>query len=283
MADNIRIDIPGLPNSLPQWATEETLKDIATQLGAKRSGINSLDVEAKKASKSTGELTKTQKAAKAGLEAVANVAGSVASTLFNTDGSLNSLLPIVESLTAVTAKATKGIFSLASGIPLISGFANAASTATEVIAETTNLLFDVTTSIADSIADGFRGAAEVGATLEGNFRELSTLSLSANISLEDLGNTLNEAGPALSAFATSSEGARKVLGTLGRLQQDGTLEGFTRLGFTISELNEVGTDFLNILARTGQTTMLNNMTEEQLAKNAGAYATNLAVLSRLTG
>ena len=283
MADNIRIDLPGFPNSVPQWATEETLQEVAKQLGAKRSGVNSLDVSAKAAAKSTLELSKTQKVVKEGLESVASVAGSVASTLFNTDGSLNSLLPIVESLTAVTAKATKGIFSLASGIPLISGFANAASTATEVIAETTNLLFDVTTSIADSIADGFRGAAEVGATLEGNFRELSTLSLGANISLEDLGNTLNQASPALSAFTTSSEGARKVLGTLGRLQQDGTLEGFTRLGFTISELNEVGTDFLNILAQTGQTQMLNNMTEAELAKNAGQYATNLAVLSRLTG
>lgn len=283
MADNIRIDLPGFPNSVPQWATEETLQEVAKQLGAKRSGVNSLDVSAKAAAKSTLELSKTQKVAKEGLESVASVAGSVASTLFNTDGSLNSLLPIVESLTAVTAKATKGIFSLASGIPLISGFANAASTATEVIAETTNLLFDVTTSIADSIADGFRGAAEVGATLEGDFRELSRLSLGANISLEDLSTTLNQASPALSAFTTSSEGARKVLGTLGRLQQDGTLEGFTRLGFTISELNEVGTDFLNILAQTGQTQMLNNMTEAELAKNAGQYATNLAVLSRLTG
>ena len=283
MADNIRIDLPGFPNSVPQWATEETLQEVAKQLGAKRSGVNSLDVSAKAAAKSTLELSKTQKVVKEGLESVASVAGSVASTLFNTDGSLNSLLPIVESLTAVTAKATKGIFSLASGIPLISGFANAASTATEVIAETTNLLFDVTTSIADSIADGFRGAAEVGATLEGDFRELSRLSLGANISLEDLSTTLNQASPALSAFTTSSEGARKVLGTLGRLQQDGTLEGFTRLGFTISELNEVGTDFLNILAQTGQTQMLNNMTEAELAKNAGQYATNLAVLSRLTG
>ena len=283
MADNIRIDLPGFPNSVPQWATEETLQEVAKQLGAKRSGVNSLDVSAKAAAKSTLELSKTQKVVKEGLESVASVAGSVASTLFNTDGSLNSLLPIVESLTAVTAKATKGIFSLASGIPLISGFASAASTATEVIAETTNLLFDVTTSIADSIADGFRGAAEVGATLEGDFRELSRLSLGANISLEDLSTTLNQASPALSAFTTSSEGARKVLGTLGRLQQDGTLEGFTRLGFTISELNEVGTDFLNILAQTGQTQMLNNMTEAELAKNAGQYATNLAVLSRLTG
>ena len=283
MADNIRIDLPGFPNSVPQWATEETLQEVAKQLGAKRSGVNSLDVSAKAAAKSTLELSKTQKVVKEGLESVASVAGSVASTLFNTDGSLNSVLPIVESLTAGTAKATKGIFSLASGIPLISGFANAASTATEVIAETTNLLFDVTTSIADSIADGFRGAAEVGATLEGDFRELSRLSLGANISLEDLSTTLNQASPALSAFTTSSEGARKVLGTLGRLQQDGTLEGFTRLGFTISELNEVGTDFLNILAQTGQTQMLNNMTEAELAKNAGQYATNLAVLSRLTG
>jgi len=283
MADNIRIDLPGFPNSVPQWATEETLQEVAKQLGAKRSGINSLDVSAKEAAKSTEKLTKAQRAVKASLEAVASTAGSVASTLFNTDGSLNSLLPIVENLTAVTAKATKGIFSLASGIPIISGFAQAASDATDTIAETTNLLFDVTTSIADSIADGFRGAAEVGATLEGNFRELSTLSLGANISLEDLSTTLNQATPALSAFTTSSDGARKVLKTLGQLQQDGTLEGFTRLGFTISELNEVGTDFLNILAQTGQTQMLNNMSEAELAKNAGAYATNLAVLSRLTG
>ena len=81
MADNIRLDIPGLPSSLPQWATEETLKDIATQLGAKRSGINSLDVEAKKASKSTAELSKAQKVARASLNEVANVAGSVAQTL----------------------------------------------------------------------------------------------------------------------------------------------------------------------------------------------------------
>jgi hypothetical protein len=283
MADNIRIDLPGFPNSVPQWATEETLQEVAKQLGAKRSGVNSLDVSAKEAAKSTEELSKKQKAVKEGLTSLADTAGSVASTLFNTDGSLNSLLPVVESLTNLASKAAKGLFSLGSGIPLISGFASAASTATDVIAETTNLLFDVTTSIADSIADGFRGAASVGATLEGNFRELSNLSLGANISLEDLSDTLNQAGPALSAFTTSSEGARKVLGTLGRLQQDGTLEGFTRLGFTISELNEVGTDFLNILAQTGQTQMLNNMTEAELAKNAGAYATNLAVLSRLTG
>ena len=283
MADNIRLDIPGLPSSLPQWATESTLQEVAKQLGAKRAGVGSLDVEAKKASRSTAELSKAQKAAKEGFESVANVAGSVASTLFNTDGSLNSLLPVVESLTAMANKAAKGLLSLGGGIPVISGFVKAAGVGADLAEQTANLLFDVTTSIADSIADGFRGAASVGATLEGNFRELSTLSLNANISLEDLGNTLNEAGPALSAFATSSEGARKVLGTLGKLQQDGTLEGFTRLGFTISELNEVGTDFLNILARTGQTTMLNNMTEEQLAKNAGAYATNLAVLSRLTG
>ena len=283
MADNIRIDIPGLPNSLPQWATEETLQEVAKQLGAKRSGINSLDVSAKEAAKSTAELTKKQKAVKEGLEVLADTAGSVASTLFSTDGSLNSLLPVVESLTSLANKAAKGFLSLGSGIPVISGFVKAAGVGADILTETTNLLFDVTSSIADSIADGFRGAASVGATLEGNFRELSNLSLNANISLEDLGNTLDQAGPALSAFATSSEGARKVLSTLGQLQQDGTLEGFTRLGFTISELNEVGTDFLNILAQTGQTTMLNNMTEAELAKNAGAYATNLAVLSRLTG
>ncbi len=283
MADNIRLDIPGLPSSLPQWATEETLKDIATQLGAKRSGINSLDVEAKKASKSTAELSKAQKVARASLNEVANVAGSVAQTLFNTDGSLNSLLPIVETLTNAATKATKGLLSLGSGIPIIKGFVEGLGVATEVIGDTTIALFDLVSSVADSIADGFRGAASVGATLEGNFRELANLSLGANISLEDLGNTLNQASPALSAFTTSSEGARKVLGTLGRLQQDGTLEGFTRLGFTISELNEVGTDFLNILAQTGQTQMLNNMSEAELAKNAGQYATNLAVLSRLTG
>ena len=284
MADNIRIDIPGIsPTSLPQWATEETLQEVAKQLGAKRSGINSLDVSAKEAAKSTAELTKKQKAVKEGLEVLGDTAGSVASTLFNTDGSLNSLLPVVESLTSLANKAAKGFLSLGSGIPVISGFVKAAGVGADILTETTNLLFDVTSSIADSIADGFRGAASVGATLEGNFRELSNLSLTANISLEDLGNTLNQAGPALSAFATSSEGARKVLKTLGQLQQDGTLEGFTRLGFTISELNEVGTDFLNILAQTGQTTMLNNMTEAELAKNAGAYATNLAVLSRLTG
>ncbi len=283
MAKDITLSIDGQTTKYPSWATEETLKSIATQLGAKRSGVNSLDVEAKKASKSTGDLTKAQKAAKEGFEAVANTAGSVASTLFNTDGSLNSLLPAFESLTSLANKAAKGLFSLGSGMPIISGFAKAASTAADIAEQTANLLFDVTTSIADSIADGFRGAAEVGATLEGNFRELSKLSLGANISLEDLSATLNQATPALSAFATSSDGARKVLKTLGNLQADGTLEGFTRLGFTISELNEVGTDYLNILARTGQTTMLNNMSEEQLAKNAGAYATNLAVLSRLTG
>jgi len=284
MADKIRIDIPGIsPTSLPQWATEETLKDIATQLGAKRSGINSLDIEAKKASKSTAELSKAQKVARASLNEVANVAGSVAQTLFNTDGSLNSLLPIVETLTNAATKATKGLLSLGSGIPIIKGFVEGLGVATEVIGDTTIALFDLVSSVADSIADGFRGAASVGATLEGNFRELANLSLGANISLEDLSNTLNQASPALSAFTTSSEGARKVLGTLGRLQQDGTLEGFTRLGFTISELNEVGTDFLNILAQTGQTQMLNNMTEAELAKNAGQYATNLAVLSRLTG
>ena len=284
MADNIRIEIPGIsPSSLPQWATEETLREVAKQLGAKRSGINSLDVSAKEAAKSTAQLTKAQKTARATLNEVANVAGSVAQTLFNTDGSLNSLLPVVETLTNAATKATKGLLSLGSGIPVIKGFVEGLGVATEVVGDTTIALFDLVSSVADSIADGFRGAATVGATLEGNFRQLATLSFNANISLEDLGETLNQATPALSAFTTSSEGARKVLGVLGNLQQDGTLEGFTRLGFTISELNEVGTDFLNILAQTGQTTMLNNMTETQLAKTAGQYALNLAALSRLTG
>ena len=107
MDDNIRLDIPGLPSSLPQWATESTLQEVAKQLGAKRAGVGSLDVEAKKASRSTAELSKAQKAAKEGFESVANVAGSVASTLFNTDGSLNSLLPVVESLTAMANKAAR--------------------------------------------------------------------------------------------------------------------------------------------------------------------------------
>ena len=283
MAKDITLSIDGQTTKYPSWATEETLQEVAKQLGAKRAGIGSLDVEAKKASKSTAELSKTQKAAKEGLEAVANTAGSVASTLFNTDGSLNSLLPAFESLTSLANKAAKGLLSLGSGIPLISGFVKSAGVVGDIAEQTANLLFDVTTSIADSIADGFRGAASVGATLEGDFRRLSDLSLSANISLDELGSVLNQATPALSAFATSSDGARKVLSTLGQLQQDGTLQTFRRLGFTVDELNETATDFLNILAQTGQTQMLNNMSDVQLAKNAGAYATNLAVLSRLTG
>ena len=67
MADNIRLDIPGLPSSLPQWATEETLQEVAKQLGAKRSGVGSLDVATKKAAKSTTCLLYTSPSPRDGL------------------------------------------------------------------------------------------------------------------------------------------------------------------------------------------------------------------------
>ena len=264
MADNIRLDIPGLPSSLPQWATEETLQEVAKQLGAKRAGVGSLDVEAKKAAKSTGDLTKAQKAAKTALQDVVSGAGTLAQSLFDTDGSLNDLTPAFETFTRLTASAAKGLFSLGDGIPVISGFAKAAKIGTDLIAETTNVLFDVTTSLADRFAEGFRGAAQVGATLEGNFTELSKKTFAANMSLADLGPLLEKAGPTLAAFTTSSDGARKVLDVLGKLNQKPTLETFTRLGFTIDELNDVSVDFLNILAQTGQTQMLQTIQQEQM-------------------
>ena len=283
MAKEVKLSIDGQEQRYPQWATEETLQEVAKHLGAKRSGVGSLDVATKKAAKTTTELTKAQKAAKTALEDVVSGAGSLAQSLFDTDGSLNDLLPAFETFTRLTKNAAKGLFSLGEGIPILSGFVKAAKIGADMAEETANVLFDVTTQLADRFAEGFRGAAQVGATLEGNFTELSKKTFAANMSLTELGPLLERAGPTLAAFTTSSDGARRVLDVLGKLNQKPTLETFTRLGFTIDELNDVSVDFLNILAQTGQTQMLQNMTDTKLAQVTGQYATNLAVLSRLTG
>ena len=285
---NLRLNIPGFDDAInvPQWATEETLQEVAKQLGAKRSGINSLDVTAKKAAKSTKELTDAQMALKEAAESAANVAGRLAESLFNSDGSLNALTPVVDALASSIGKGIGGLGKLLGRFGLAGKAAGKVAGVLgklgEAGAELATLGFDVLTRLADNFADGFRGAAEVGATLEGNFQELSSLQLKTNQGLEDLSANLNRASPALSAFTTSSEGARRVLGVLGTLQQEQGKQ-FARLGFTIADLNETGIDYLNILAQTGQTQMLQNMNERELAQQTGAYAANLAVLSRLTG
>ena len=284
----LRLNIPGFDDAInvPQWATEETLQEVAKQLGAKRSGINSLDVDAKKAAASTKKLTDSQQALQTAINETVTGAGKLAETLFNTDGSLNSLVPIVDALASGIDKGISGLSGMLAKFGLLGKGASAVSKTlgmfVKVGAEAAVVGFDLLTQLADSFADGFRGAASVGATLEGNFQELSRLTLRTNQGLEDLGGILNNASPALSAFTTSSEGARKVLAVIGNVQQESGKQ-FARLGFTIDETNETVTDFLNILAQTGQQTMLNNMSEAELAKTAGAYATNLAVLSRLTG
>ena len=283
MADKIKLSINGDEVQYPLWATEETLQQVATQLGAKRSGISTLDVSSKKAAKEVEKLGKGAKAIQSALTETASAAGSVAQSLFNTDGSLNSLLPAVEAVVLGFNKATKTFLSIGSGIPIVSGFVKALEVGTELAAEVAVATFDLVTSIADSIADGFRDIAQVGATLEGNFREMTKLSFGANIGLEDLGALLEQAGPSLSAFSTSSEGARRVLGTLGKLHTKELLPTFTRLGYTIQELNETGIDYMNILATTGQTTLLRTGNEQTLADATGKYAVNLSVLSRLTG
>ena len=283
MADKIKLSIDGNEAQYPLWATEETLQQVATQLGAKRSGISTLDVSSKKAAKEVEKLGKGAKAIQSALTETASAAGSVAQSLFNTDGSLNSLLPAVEAVVLGFNKVTNAFLSIGSGIPIISGFVKALEVGTDLVAEVAVATFDLVTSIADSIADGFRDIAQVGATLEGNFKEMTKLSFGANIGLEDLGALLEQAGPSLSAFSTSSEGARRVLGALGKLHTKELLPTFTRLGYTIQELNETGIDYMNILATTGQTTLLRTGNEQALADATGKYAVNLSVLSRLTG
>ena len=275
MAKEVKLSIDGQEQRYPQWATEDTLQDIAKALGAKRSGINSLDVTAKDTAKTTKELSKSAKKSAEALEEVAGFAGTLAGTIATTKGNFTDLVPVVDAFAKTVAKT---VATLLSGIPFFSGLGEAAN----ITAERLKDIFAFIAGVADNLGEGFRGATAVGVTFEGSLSGLVQASSRARIAIEDLPDALSQATSVLAAFSSANKGAEAVLRGLESVQRDFGNE-LIRLGLTFDEINEAGIGFFDILARTGNTVLLQAGNETRLAQVTADYTKNLVVLSRLTG
>ena len=275
MAKDITLSIDGDTTKYPSWATEDTLQQIAKQLGAKRSGVNSLDVSAKESAKATKELGKFAKKSSEALEEVAGFAGTLAGTISTTKGQFTDLVPVVDAFAKTLGKT---VAALLSGVPFLSGLGDAAG----ITAERLKDIFAFIAGVADNLGEGFRGVTSMGVTFEGSLSGLVQASSKARIAIEDLPDALSQATSVLAAFSSANQGASAVLRGLGAVQ-DGFGDQLIRLGLTFDEINEAGIGFFDILARSGNTALLQAGNEERLAQATADYTKNLVVLSRLTG
>jgi hypothetical protein len=85
----------------------------------------------------------------------------------------------------------------------------------------------------------FKALSKVGAGLEGRLGELRIAAADTGLPLRDFANLIGRNSEQLAGFAGGVTGGIKVFRDLSKtMREDGTLEGFMNLGYTLEEANE---------------------------------------------
>jgi hypothetical protein len=276
MAQTFGYDIDSIQNA-PMWAKEDTQLRIESLLRTGGGLPPKTEKDVKKLGETSEKASKGFEKFAAGVENLVDGAASIAGSFLDTSGRIDSLNPVVDTLSKLLQEGVKGFGNL---IPVVGDGLGQLGAAGIEIAST------VTQAIAtelDEVASGFRDIASRGAILNGNLGDITTASLAAGFGIESLGKILDNNASVLAAFGDASEGATAVLKNLAALRTSDLYNPLLQLGFTVEGLADVASDYYETLVRTGRLEMLQAGNEALVAQETGEYAKNLAALSRLTG
>ena len=276
MAQNFGYDIDSIANA-PMWAKEDTQLRIEEILKAGKG----LPKKTKESIDELGDVSKST--AKrfdqfaSGLESMVDGAANVAGSFLDTSGRIDSLNPVVDTLSTLLQTGIKAFGNL---FPIVGdGLGQLGALGVEVAS---TVVQAIATEL-DEVAIGFRSIASRGAVLNGNIGDLTEAAGKAGFGIENLSEILDNNASVLMAFGDSSIGAERVLKNLAALRQSELYTPLRQLGFTVEGLADVAGQYYENLVRTGRLEMLQAGNEAEVARQTGLYAKNLALISRLTG
>ena len=276
MAQTFGYDIDNIQNA-PMWAKEDTQLRIESLLRTGGGLPPKTEKDVKKLGATSEKTAKSFDKFAAGVESLVDGAASVAGSFLDTSGRIDSLNPVVDTLSKLLQEGVKGFGNL---FPIVGdGLGQLGALGIQIGATVTQA---IATEL-DEVASAFRGIASRGAVLNGNLGDIITASAQAGFGIESLAKILDNNTSVLAAFGDASEGATAVLKNLAALRTSDLYNPLLQLGFTVEGLADVASDYYETLVRTGRLEMLQAGNEALVAKETGEYAKNLAAISRLTG
>jgi hypothetical protein len=266
-------------NKKSQKADEEAAK--AAQNKAKA------DQEGAKAGKefSTGWAAAGAAAVK-GLKDIGLTAVSMA-TKFGTDFANIAENPIKETANMLNSLIDVGsnlVSSFAEAIPIIGGFIAAATKAAAELAKAANKAF--AEQLQKNI-DTLQAYNKVGVSFAGGMTQMNKVAHGAGLGLVDFAKIVGQNKDALNRLGLAGgEAATKLGGAMGVAAKQTTKSGMTlrdemfKMGYTYEEQGAVFASFMSNMQAAGK---LRAMSDAQIAAGTRKYATDLKVISDLTG
>ena len=272
----LKINYPEPGDNVPQWATEDTqlqIKAILERDGKPATGGKKADKEKEEQTKKS---TKALKQLAEGFDELTGLVGTTAGVITSTKGEFKDLIPIVDNFGNLVKKATGALFT---AIPI---FGDALKAGGDLFVEFSKDAFSFLATTLDTVVAGFRDVATRGAFFEQSLTGLVEAASRAKINVEDLGAVLAMNSSALASFSNTNLGATQIIKNLGEVQKQYGDDLFA-LGLTFDEINEASSGFFNLLASTGQASLLRAGQEGQLAAVTNRYIKDLTALASITG
>lgn len=301
----VRIDIPGIGTvEAENAASEATLQALLAAMSQDSPKAKKSQKADEEAAKAAGEKAKADQAgakvgkefsvgwaaagqaAVKGLKDIGLTAVSMA-TKFGTDFVNIAENPIKETagmLNALIDVGSNVVSSFAEAIPVIGGFIAAATKAAAELAKAANKAFS--DQLQRNI-DALQGYAKVGVSFSGSMTEMSNIAHSAGLGISDFSkvvannrDVLRELGMAGGEAATRLSGAMGVASTTVRKSGMSLRDEMFKMGYTYEEQGAIFTSFMANMQMSGK---LRSMTDQQVAEQTRKYATDLKVISDITG
>lgn len=301
----IRIDIPQIGTvEVEGAASEETLQRIAAALDKANTSTAS---SAGSANKATKDLAKEALGAAKGIKGVSTSAVAMAMAA---DNAMQSLKNFGTTAAAVTAKFLTDYAKIAdepiktgrdllnTGIDLVADFGGGLAKSIPVFGPFIGGVIDATAALAklanNMFADqleknvkALQTYAKSGVSFAGGMQQMQNLAKDAGLGIKDFSEIvsknkleLNKLGLAGGEAAERlAKGMGAAVTTIGKSGQNLRTELF-KLGYQYDEQGEIFTAFMAQQQAAGK---LRAMSDVEIAKGTREYATNLKVISDLTG
>ena len=291
----IRIDIPGIgPVEVEGAASEETLQRIAAALETSSKGLTK---DQKEQAKATQLATKAVKDYSTGWVAAAdNLTQSFKNLALTATSVAAKFISNYESIAANPIKAGQELLNtgidliadfgggLVGAIPVVGGFAKAVVDAGAALAKLANNMF------ADQLQKNVAALqiyAKSGISFSGGMQDMQNMATSAGLGLKEFSEVVSKNKIELNKLGLSGgEAAARLAGGMGAASTTIGKSGQTlrrelmKMGFMYEDQGEIFTAFMAQQQAAGK---LRNMSDVEVAKGAREYATNLKVISDLTG
>ena len=273
MADEIEIVNVGGDNGVASEATLLQLLAAMNKMAGGGSGGAAAEAKARKlANDALANGTKVTK-------------DDTSATKESTNSKKNATKATNELAERMGRLAAQGVKSLASslynlGNEIVTGTSSNLADFTQHIPVVGGHLAALSSIIDESIST-YRDLSNVGASFNGSLTEMRTAAASSGMYLDEYTNFLKTNSQTLAMFGgTVTEGAKRFNLMNKALKSSGDFAGLTNLGFTVEQINEGMTEYIELQATQGR---MQGRTNRDLAAGASRYMGELDKLSKLTG